>query len=263
MHILVMRIAIGKTNGLKVLYGRATCHKDVTQCPIGALAMYLHSRFELTGEGEKLDFSQNSSWFNVKLLIDPRGSNNEVSVSDQNYANSIKEVCRSLNIASKHFIHFGRGVGSVLAELDELDGHHIQDLGNWNVDVRRDVYSAKLPMKAMWVMGGHPEAKGSVFLPRAGVQPPENLQKRIFPFVETAITSIRTDGSTYQTALAFLNVLKRLRVVLLQDVAAMMILGRLHYLFEYPVFKHADFVQFISDLHQHIEAAIEPADHLL
>ena len=34
-------------------------------------------------------------------------------------------------------------------------------------------------------------------------------------------------------------------------------------MFEYPIFKHADFVQFISDLHQHIEAAIEPADHLL
>ena len=51
----------------------------------------------------------------------------------------------------------------MLAELDELDGHHIQDLGNWNVDVRQDVYSVKLPMKAMQVMGGHPEAKGSVF----------------------------------------------------------------------------------------------------
>jgi len=63
-------------------------------------------------------------------------------------------------------VHFGRSAGSVKAELDELDGYNINDLGNWNVDTRRDVYSAKLPMKAMRVMAGHPDEKRSVFLPR-------------------------------------------------------------------------------------------------
>ena len=35
------------------------------------------------------------------------------------------------------------------------------EIGMWIP--RRDVYSAKLPMKAMRVMAGHPDEKGSVF----------------------------------------------------------------------------------------------------
>jgi hypothetical protein len=73
----------------------------------------------------------------------------------------MKNACRHLGIISKHFVHFGRSAGSVKAELDELDGYNINDLGNWNVDTRRDVYSAKLPMKAMRVMAGHPDATRS------------------------------------------------------------------------------------------------------
>ena len=75
----------------------------------------------------------------------------------------MKNACRHLGIISKHFVHFGQLAGSVKAELDELDGYNINDLGNWNVDTRRDVYSAKLPMKAMRVMAGHPDEKGIVF----------------------------------------------------------------------------------------------------
>ena len=64
----------------------------------------------------------------------------------------MKNACRHLGIISKHFVHFGRLAGSVKAELDELDGYIINDLANRSVDTRRDVYSAKLPIKAMCVM---------------------------------------------------------------------------------------------------------------
>ena len=60
-------------------------------------------------------------------------------------------------MTSKHFVHFGRGAGSVKGELDELNGFNIADLGNWNVDTRQNMCSAKLPVKAMQVMAGHAE----------------------------------------------------------------------------------------------------------
>ena len=107
----------------------------------------------------------------------------------------MKDACKKLSISSKHYVHFGRSAGSVRAELDELDGYDIGDLGNWNVDTRRDVYSAKLPMKAMRVMAGHPESKGSVFLPRSKVIPPVSLQMDIFPFVDRALNSIKEKTS--------------------------------------------------------------------
>ena len=161
--IHVMRIATGKTNGLKTLYERCIRHRNVNECAIGALGFYLMARFMQSGEAESFDFTSNKAWFNIKLLTDSRGFDNTISVTDQPYASNMKNACRHLGIISKHFVHFGQSAGSVKAELDELDGYNINDLGNWNVDTRRDVYSAKLPMKAMRVMAGHPDEKGSVF----------------------------------------------------------------------------------------------------
>ena len=119
------------------------------------------ARFMQSGEAESFDFTSNKAWFNIKLLTDSRGFDNTISVTDQAYASNMKNACRHLGIISKHFVHFGRSAGSVKAELDELDGYNINDLGNLNVDTRRDVYSAKLPMKAMRVMAGHPDATRS------------------------------------------------------------------------------------------------------
>ena len=144
-----MQIATGKTNGLKILYGQCICHKNVNLCAIGALGFYLLARFHQTSEADGIQFKNNKRWFSIKLLIDSHGSDNTKAVLDQAYYSSMKDACKNLGITSKHFVHFGRGAGSVKAELDELDGFNIADLGNWNVDTRQDIYSAKLPMKAM------------------------------------------------------------------------------------------------------------------
>ena len=72
---------------------------------------------------------------------------------------NMRNACRHVGIISKHFVHFGRSASSVQAELDELDGNTINDLGKWNVDTRRNVFSDKLPLKAMRVMAGHPDEK--------------------------------------------------------------------------------------------------------
>ena len=139
---------------------------------------------------------------------------------------------KNLGITSKHFVHFGRGAGSVKAELDELDGFNIAGLGNWNVDTRRDIYSAKLPMKAMQVMAGHAESKGSVFLPQAQVEPPPELQSQMFPFVNSAIRYV---NANHLTATAFLNMLLQLQIVVLQDAAEILMSGRKHCLFDLQI----------------------------
>lgn len=152
------------------------------------------------------------------------------AVSNQAYAQTMKQACKGLRIPSKHYILFGRSAGSVLGELNELDGYNINDLGNWNEDTRRDVSSAKLPVKAMRVMAGHHEAKGTVYLPRCNVIPISSLQSKIFPFVDQALHLIAE--STATTATGFLKFLLHLRVVILQDVAAVLLAGRTYLLFE-------------------------------
>jgi hypothetical protein len=67
MTILVMRIATGKTNGAnQKLYGRVMRHSNYQMCPIGAMGLYFLSRFDIGGE--ETDFTDNSTWFNDKLL---------------------------------------------------------------------------------------------------------------------------------------------------------------------------------------------------
>jgi hypothetical protein len=73
-HILIMQILEGKTNAGKIVWGRGMRHKPVNMCSIGALGFYLMARFDMTGE--KFDFSDNSSWFNRKLLFSPTHSKN-------------------------------------------------------------------------------------------------------------------------------------------------------------------------------------------
>ena len=63
-----MRISYGKTNANKIVFGRVMRHINVNLCAIGGLGFYLMLRFEMTKEIETIDFEDNSSWFNIKLL---------------------------------------------------------------------------------------------------------------------------------------------------------------------------------------------------
>jgi hypothetical protein len=98
-----------------------------------------------------------------------------------------------------------------LAELEELDETNIQDLGNWNLNTRREVYFAELPMKTMRIMAGHSDQKASFFVARSLIEPPETLQNKIFPFIEEACESIQVVPWSCTTAQCFLKLLQRLR----------------------------------------------------
>jgi hypothetical protein len=61
-HALVIIMNRGKTNrGGKIEYGAMMRNKNVHKCPIGAVALYLFSRFHLEGE-DFPDFSTRQAW---------------------------------------------------------------------------------------------------------------------------------------------------------------------------------------------------------
>jgi hypothetical protein len=83
----------GKTNHGRILYGRATRHLNVLMCCIGALSFYLMYRFAITGEFENMtceDWLDNSSWFDVKLLVDVhRGGGYNKMMKNDSYSKAI------------------------------------------------------------------------------------------------------------------------------------------------------------------------------
>ena len=121
LEIQIMRIATGKTNNLKILYGRCMRHANVNLCPMGGIGFYLMHRFHTLKE--KIDFSENTKWYHIKLLINSLGTNREEPMDDQPYARFIREACEALGIDPGHYIHFGRCVGAATADLKEMEGY--------------------------------------------------------------------------------------------------------------------------------------------
>ena len=75
-HICILRVGEGKTVQNKCQFGKIMRHIDVHMCAMGALGFWLFSRFMVTDEVKKMDFSDNETWFNMKLLcaVDKRNA---------------------------------------------------------------------------------------------------------------------------------------------------------------------------------------------
>ena len=266
-HVVVCKILIAKNNkGGKPLYGRVIRHKDVNMCAIGALAFYLLTRFECTHEDRELDFRVNQNWFNIKLMASV--TNNMKAVGNKQFASAIQDHLTELGVTSCHAIHFGRSEGPKLLELEELESTSIKCLGNWSPDTQEKVYSAKMPLSAMRVANGHVAKKGCHFNPRMMVEPPGDLCQSIFPFIERAeeVLSTAPDSEKRVTAQAFLYMMRTLRKVVLQDAAAMMIVGRTHAIFDnHPAFQHPSFIAFKAEMAAALSSAPveEPANVVL
>ena len=255
-HVLVMQVHTGKTNKGKTVYGRSIRHRRAHRCAMGALALYLMLRFDLSKELEEMDFTENSKWFDIKLLVDRTVKNNMVAVKDTYYADAIKKSAKSIGADPSHFIHFGRDVQPAVLEAEELPAPEIKILGNWNMDVFDERYSSHMPFRAMRVSAGFDLDRGCHINARTMVFPPESLKCQVFPGLAVAEERLRTheqesasapasrSATAKKTAAAFIRLMKNLQTVVLQDAAVLIHSGRQHVVFNLPVFKSSQFLSF-------------------
>ena len=121
-------------------------------------------------------------------------------------------------------------------------------IGNWAIDTFGEVYSSKLPLPAMRVLAGGETRKGYYRNARVTFKgDPEHLAlaNNFFPWVESAEKTLK-DGEN-PTARAFLNLLKNLRWVILQDAAVLKgKYNRHHFIFtnQRDVFESSLFLDF-------------------
>ena len=148
MPVHLMMIHTGKTiTGVSPKqYGRATRHKNVFLCPLGALGLYLMYRFHCGVDPEFgasynpaffLSKEYQKDWFSIKLLTDYSAGpfDNRKEMTQRSFQKSMKKVLTSLGISSAHYGHFGRCVGPVIAEFKELPPDMIKQLGKFCVVV--------------------------------------------------------------------------------------------------------------------------------
>jgi hypothetical protein len=109
-------------------------------------------------------------------------------------------------------------------------------------------------------MAKHPERKGGYFCAGGTVVPPLELQQMVFLFVEKTKIEMPTliaKGVYRPTAMGFINMLKHLRVVILQDAAEMLIAGHTHYLFMHEMFSCELFKEFVKVMMTALETVVE------
>ena len=70
MPVFVAGQPVGKTNHGRTLYSRATRHVDARLCGPGANAYYTVCRWKRHAELESIDWSDNASWFDIKMYAD-------------------------------------------------------------------------------------------------------------------------------------------------------------------------------------------------
>jgi len=200
-------------------------------CAVGAMSMYLMLRFGVTREfhdfdDKGFDWTNNELWFRNKLVIHPNGSRDPTKVmAPTTYSKAMKQVFKNLGMKYGHLTHLGRNLGAKLLDKDEIPSDEIRKLGNWNPSIQESCYSTKLPMTAIRAMAGFSSGNGIYYNKRTTVDVPLPLQQLtpIGEFVFRGLETLESCGSPHEhgTAMMFLQFLRSMNIVFLQDMAVM------------------------------------------
>jgi hypothetical protein len=219
-----------------MLYGRAMRHSNVPKCAKGSLAFYLAFCFSITHEFEYMtdkDWSNNESWFNIKLLVECFGNGDSLrkGLSQDSYLSAVTTtMLKELEIISKKQKHLGRNIGAKMLELIEEDLENIRRLGNWDPSMQQKCYSTKIPMSPIRKLAGYTTENGMHYNTRAVLVIASDELKRstrigcwcydVYNLMDEKIMG----GGNCWTAWHFVNFMCGLNETLLQDAAAMLIL---------------------------------------
>lgn len=250
-----------------VIQAKSLRHKDPEMCEQGALALYLYAR-SLTFD-EDFDLLCNDNWFLIHTSVamsrlhasqkDPRMT----PMSSKPYYDSLNAAFLHHLYKPSHICHFGRAVGPVLLEFEEVLPQYIKELGNWELGVFERHYSSKMAWEAMRVAAGFRKEKGHYYVPRAHVKPSAALKQKVFPNVGRARLFFELQPTEKQvemkTAKQFLSCMDYLAEVLLQDACCFLTTDRCaHPIYATDLFHCEEFRAFFVQFQQEYAALTLP-----
>jgi hypothetical protein len=191
------------------------------------------------------DWRQNDKWFDVKLMVDTYGNDFEKLMCNHSYGRVLKGILESLNLQSDKLLHLGQNLGSKSLDLMEEECEAIRRMGNWNLGVFDTSYGSKIPLGPIRKLAEYLLAKRMFFNTRTTVEPSDQLL-RLTPFgwVYDAFDSIEGSVGSNHMAFQVLKFFKELNRILMQDVAATLILypeRGTHAFFQMPFLKTVNF----------------------
>lgn len=238
--VIVMRN--GKLNESGRLdIGACIRNVDVRICPFMILAMYLFSMFQIENRPFP-DFADPQNWYHTKLLQTGKDSKKEWSYSAQYHA--MEKSLKACKIGHSKVVHMARGAGAHMCDF-EVDESTIERSGRYNIDCMSSTYFIDLPREAMRSLGGHGTQQGSFYLRRSALEPPAELQAKVFPQVDEWVGKLLSgEVGDDASARGFLQLLKTMRITFLQDAVLIMKDFPHHRIFQHALFKDPLFISF-------------------
>jgi len=144
----------------------------------------------------------------------------------------------------------------------------LRDLGNWNPQTQKARYSCKVPPDIVRRKAGHKKGAGCHYNPHTTCDPPQELLKLVFPWVDSRFEQFTAHSPEYygnerETATAFFHFIFQMRKFVLQDVAAMLVKdgSRIqHRIFQLDAFQSPLFAQYVSKMRKHLNDSESPDD---
>jgi Centromere DNA-binding protein complex CBF3 subunit, domain 2 len=272
-QILCLVMDQGKTNSYgKCEYGVAVRHKDISLCLLSQIAFYLFFRWDIMHEPHPT-FRTRSSWYDIRLL---RGGERTHPLSYDTQLTWISNCFKANDVTSLKKTHAGRGQGARDAETLGVSEEQIRRAGRWNSDAMSNCYLTNIPNHFVRAAAGfNPHTTGDYLIPRANVPVPEELVRRIWPWVDqwlawfTAADSDAdsllpdiSDGSDPEVGFAerndlagqgFLRLLQHLRTILIQDSVLLRRDFPTHPIFQHQVFATSEYLAFVRTTERALE----------
>lgn len=220
---------------------------EVELCPIGSLGFYLLYLWDVKQEVPP-DLSSVSAWLDMLIIHGKAGNTHEMS--GNGHVNVIRNCFLAVGVTAKPTTTINRLSGMRMLVCGGVDIAEIRLLSRCsNGEVLPGSYSTASPMASVKVLAGLEPQFELHILKRSSVDPSEDLQRMVFPWINAYLDG-KKDFLRTLAAQKFLVLLKHLRGVVLQDASILINRYPNHPVFDLPVFKSQNFLSFkamISD----------------
>ncbi|PPQ87750.1 hypothetical protein CVT24_003818, partial [Panaeolus cyanescens] len=206
-------------------------------------------------------------WYRFTLFSTQ--SSNTIPMSYETHREQCNDQKKRLGLQHHKVTHGGRSYTATTAIQQGASIDSVRALGNWSIASSWSLYNHSLPVDAIVAAAGfNGKQVNSYFVAREAIVPPASLLLSIFPWIEAeekaykhrliALAKPTNKNAGQDEALCYLlNLLRRLRTVLLQDAAVLYSEHPEAPIFKFSPFNSNDFQQFAASAAQIIRDANE------
>lgn len=244
-------------------------HKDLEMCSVYALALWLFYRFQVSNEGFP-NMLDGETWKSKELFIKLFNMGRRPNLSDNQ---SFKRGARRAQTLQLSDLYSGlnfnltnqyisQGIGSHFLHLGGVSPLELDKLEDWRMQPVLDF--STIPQATIRFFAGFPTTPGTYYIPRSRVIPSDKLLEQVFPEIEENLSRLdEQPSSASQKEVAFLMMLKELRIVLLQDTAVLSKKYPSHHILQHSLFKSDEFIEFAQSMEESLSRTLESETTLI